>query len=80
MSQSTRGWAVADLSQAFTLIGGDEEILAVAHLVLTLTSLDGVSGVLLAIEGNPVAATVGEGALMSRPLTADDFADPIGGA
>lgn len=74
------GVVIADLSQAFTLIGGDEEILAVGQLVLTLTSLDGVSGVLLAIEGSPVAAPVGEGALVSRPLTADDFAGPIGGA
>lgn len=71
---------LVDLSQAFTLIGGDEEILAVGQLVLTLTSLDGISGVLLHIEGDPVAAPVGEGALVSRPLTADDFAGPIGGA
>lgn len=74
------GVVIVDLSQAFTLIGGDEEILAVGQVVLTLTSLDGVSGVLLSIEGNPVAAPVGEGALVSRPLTADDFVGPIGGA
>ena len=70
--------AIVDLSSAFTLVGGDEEIRAVGQVVLTLTALDGITGVRLFIDGNPVAAPVGEGELVDRPLTADDFSGPIG--
>lgn len=72
------GVAIVDLSSAFTLVGGDEEIRAVGQVVLTLTSLDGITGVRFFIDGNPVAVPVGEGELVDRALTADDFSGRIG--
>lgn len=73
------GVATVDLSSSFTLVGGNEEILAVGQIVLTLSSLEGVAGVRLLIDGSPVAAPTGDGALVDRPLTPDDFAGLVGG-
>lgn len=73
------GVATVDLSSAFTLVGGGEEILAVGQIVLTLASLEGVEGVRLLIDGTPVNAPVGEGELVDRPLTSEDFTVVRGG-
>ena len=65
--------ATVDLSNAFTLVGGDQEILAVAQIVATLSSLDGIDGVRFAIEGSPRPAPVAAGELADRPLVPGDF-------
>jgi spore germination protein GerM len=47
---------------------------AVAQLVLTATSLQGVDGIQLTIGGDPVEAPLPTGELTSAPLTAADYA------
>ncbi|HZB21324.1 MAG TPA: GerMN domain-containing protein, partial [Blastococcus sp.] len=47
---------------------------AVAQLVLTATSLQGVDAVQLTIGGEPVEAPLPTGELTSAPLTAADYA------
>jgi spore germination protein GerM len=71
--ETTDGTALVDLSNAFTLVGGDQEILAVAQIVATLSSLEGIGGVRFAIEGSPRPAPVAEGELVDRPLVPADF-------
>lgn len=71
----TDGIATVDLSRDFTLVGGDEEILAVAQIVATVAALDEVDGVVFAIEGALRPAPVAEGQLVERPLVPADFTD-----
>ena len=63
-----------NLSREFAAVGGDEEILAVAQIVLTATSVDGISRVALLLEGVPTDAPVADGALSIEPVGADDYA------
>jgi spore germination protein GerM len=65
--------ATVDLSPEFTLVGGDEEILAVAQIVATASAVEGVDGVILAIDGTRRNAPVAEGRLVERPLVPADF-------
>lgn len=67
------GIATVDLTEGFALVGGDEEILAVGQIVMTVGSLDGVDGVRFSLAGVPVSAPVGEGELTDRPLVPGDF-------
>ena len=67
------GVATVDVSRDFTLIGGDEELLAIGQIVLTTVAAPSVDGVVFTIEGAAVEAPTGEGALVERPLTAADF-------
>lgn len=67
------GIATVDLNTAFTLVGGDEEIMAVAQIVSTLGTMVGVDGVVLSIEGTRRPAPVAEGQLVERPLVPADF-------
>lgn len=72
------GTATVDLSRDFTLVGGNEEILAVGQIVATVASLADIDGVILSIEGVPRPAPVAEGRLVDRPLMPSDFAE-LGG-
>ncbi|HEX2073709.1 MAG TPA: GerMN domain-containing protein [Geodermatophilus sp.] len=51
---------------------------AVAQIVLTATSLDGVDAVRLTLGGEPVDAPLPSGELTSEPLTAEDYAVFLG--
>lgn len=64
-----------DLSRDFVAVGGEEEILAVAQIVLTATGLEDVSAVSFEIEGLPTGVPVSTGALSTEPVSADDYAD-----
>lgn len=66
-----------DLSREFAVVGGEEEILAVAQIVLTATSFDGIDLVALQLEGVPTAAPVANGALSIEPVGAADYASLI---
>ncbi len=66
-----------DLSGDFVAVGGEEEILAVAQIVLTATSLEDVSSVLFLIEGLPTGVPVAGGALSTDPVGPDDYLDLI---
>lgn len=69
----TDGTARVDLSADFTAVGGQEEIFAVAQIVITLTSLPQVDGVTFAIDGADVAVPTGDGSVADSPLTPRDY-------
>lgn len=70
--------ASLDLSGEFVAVGGEEEILAVAQIVLTVTSLEGISAVLFELEGIPTGVPVAGGALSTDPVDAVDYAELVG--
>jgi spore germination protein GerM len=72
------GTASLNLSGDFASVGGEEETLAVAQIVLTVTSVDGVSGVEFQLEGVPTDVPVAGGALSVDPVGADQYDDLIG--
>lgn len=67
------GVATIDLSRQFTQVGGDEEILAVGQVVLTMCELGAIDSVLFIIGGFPTAVPVADGALTDRPVGVDDY-------
>jgi spore germination protein GerM len=66
--------ATIDLSVPAGAPSGAAGRRAVAQLVLTATSLEGVDAVALTIGGDPVEAPLPTGELTSAPLTAADYA------
>lgn len=67
-----------DLSRDFASVGGEEEVLAVAQIVLTATSIEGVDQVVFALDGVPTEVPVGDGALSAGPVGVDDYSSLIG--
>jgi hypothetical protein len=65
--------AVIDLSAAFVEVGGQEQILAVAQVVLTATAVPGVGRVRFLLEGQPVEIPRADGTLSSESLGASDY-------
>jgi hypothetical protein len=68
------GGAVVDLSRTFVDLGGEEQILAVAQLVLTATAVPGVDRVRFALDGAELEVPGADGTLVRGPLTAGDYA------
>jgi hypothetical protein len=68
------GVATIDLSGDFAAIGGQEQILALAQLVFTAASAQGVLGVRLSLDGKPVEVPRGDGTLTQEPLRPSDYA------
>lgn len=68
------GTAHIDLSGGFVEVGGEEQILAVAQLVLTATEVPGIERARFALEGVNVEVPTADGTLVPGPLTADDYA------
>jgi hypothetical protein len=66
--------ATIDIGQPTGAPSGAASRRAVAQLVLTATSLQGVDAVQLTIDGDPVEAPLPTGALTSAPLRAADYA------
>lgn len=66
-----------DLSSEFAAVGGGEEILAVAQIVLTATSVEGIDLVALQLEGVPTDAPVASGALSIEPVSAADYSSLV---
>jgi hypothetical protein len=66
--------AVIDLSGALVEVGGPEQILAVAQLVLTATAIPGISQVRFLLEGQAVEVPRSDGTLTSETLRATDYA------
>lgn len=66
--------AVIDLSSDFAEVRGEEQVLAVAQVVYSVTGVVGVDGVRLLLEGRAVEVPTGEGTLTERPLARADFA------
>jgi hypothetical protein len=63
-----------DVTESLTGVDGEEQILALAQLVFTLTGLPGVNGVSFARDGRPVEVPTGDGELRGGPLRRQDFA------
>lgn len=74
------GVPVVDVAESFAQIEGEEEILALAQLVFTLTGVPEVDGVAFALSGRVVEVPTGDGTLKSGPLSRQDFAAvaPVG--
>ncbi|MDQ4068482.1 MAG: GerMN domain-containing protein [Actinomycetota bacterium] len=74
------GVPLIDVTDAFGDVDGEEQILALAQLVFTLTALPGVDGVSFALDGRPVEVPTGDGALKRGPIRRDDFSAvaPVG--
>lgn len=66
-----------DLSQEFAAVGGEEEVLAVAQIVMTATSIEGIELVAFQLEGVPTDVPVANGALSDDPVGAGDYASLV---
>jgi hypothetical protein len=73
LASLTGGTATVDAVGAADVPIGRETRVAVAQVVLTATSLPGVSSVRLLVDGAPVAAPLPSGRLTDEPLTAADY-------
>lgn len=67
------GVADLDLTSAFAEVGGQDQILAVAQVVYTATSVPGVTAVTFALDGKPVEVPGGDGTLLHGPVTRANF-------
>lgn len=68
------GTATIDLSTGEASPSERESRRAVGQIVLTATSLPGVRGVRLTLDGEPLEAPLPSGELTSAPLTVEDYA------
>lgn len=66
-----------DLSREFAAVGGEEEVLAVAQIVMTATSMEGIDLVAFRLEGVPTDVPVANGALSDDPVGAEDYGSLI---
>lgn len=67
------GVPLIEVTDSFSEIELDEQILALAQLVFTLTGLPGVEGVSFALSGRPVEVPTGDGTLKQGPLRREDY-------
>jgi hypothetical protein len=65
--------AIVDLSGALVEVGGQEQILAVAQIVLTATAVPGVGQVRFLLEGQAVEIPRADGTLTAETLRATDY-------
>lgn len=65
--------AVIDLSSPFAQARSEDQVLAVAQFVYTVTGLPGVEAVAITVDGEPIEVPTQEGALKSGPLRRSDF-------
>ncbi len=65
--------AVVNVGEAFSGIGVQEQILALAQLVYTATELPGVTSVQVQLNSAPAAVPRGDGTLSRVPLRRSDF-------
>lgn len=67
------GVARIDLDQRVSELSGEEQLLAVAQIVCTLTGRPGVGQASFSLEGVPLAVPRGDGALGTSPVARDDY-------
>ena len=67
------GVASIDAPPSFEALGGQDQIVAAAQLVFTLTGLPGVSGVDFLVGGQPTQVPTAGGSLSQGPLTRADY-------
>ncbi|HET7652998.1 MAG TPA: GerMN domain-containing protein [Acidimicrobiales bacterium] len=76
---TAEGVATLDIGSLLDGVTGQEQILAFAQLVLTATDAAGVDSVTFERAGRRVEAPTVDGTLVSRPLTAGDYAPLLTG-
>lgn len=70
----TAGQAIVSLTSPLTTAASNDEVLAYAQIVCTLTALSTVDGVTFTSDGTPVAVPRADGSLVQSPLTLADYA------
>jgi spore germination protein GerM len=70
---AARGVATVDLRSGFTALGAEQQLLAVAQIVCTLTGRPGVGQVTFSLDGDPVDVPRGDGSTRSNPVARDDY-------
>jgi spore germination protein GerM len=73
------GILTVDLDNGIRGVQGDGARLAFGQMVCTVDALDGVEGVVFAIEGDPVYPLMGDGETSSAPLTCASYDNLLGG-
>ncbi len=68
------GIARVDLLSQVSALPADEQLLAVAQIVCTLTARPGVGQVSFTLEGARLAVPKGDGSLVNSPVARDDYA------
>ena len=67
------GLATVELTEAFTELPGDQQLLALAQITCTLTAQSGVSRVQFELDGERIDVPVQGGSLVERPVTRADY-------
>lgn len=62
-----------DLSSDFAAVGGEEELLAVAQVVLSVTEVEGVEAVVFELEGVQTDVPLPNGVLTDEPVSGSDY-------
>lgn len=70
---SSRGVALVDLASSFADLPSQDQSVAIAQLVFTLTGQAGIGRVSFTLDGQPVEVPRGDGALTTDPLAREDF-------
>lgn len=70
--------AFVDLSREFATVGGEEEILAIAQIVLTLTAVDEVERVGFLLNGVATNVPLPDGALSDAPVSGSAYLTLVG--
>jgi spore germination protein GerM len=68
------GVATVELSSRFSSVPVDDQLLALAQIVYTVTTRPGVGRVSFTLEGAPVEVPRGDGSLTSDSVARDDYA------
>jgi spore germination protein GerM len=69
------GVATIDLSEAFFSVSGQEQTLATAQVVLTVTTVPEITRVRFEVDGEPIDVPRADGTLAPGSVTAADYAE-----
>ena len=70
-----RGVATVELTEAFGDVRSEEQLLALAQLIYTLTERPGLGGVAFTLGGEEVSVPVPDGSAIVGPVARDDLPD-----
>jgi hypothetical protein len=76
----SRGTATVDLGPRFTALSGEDQVIALAQLVYTVTGRPGVGLVRFTLDGRPTEVPRANGELTAGPVSRDDYSAvaPVG--
>jgi spore germination protein GerM len=72
------GIASVDLATVFSSLGSDDQLLAIAQMVCSLTLRPGVGQVSFTLQGAPIAVPRGSGSITDEPVSRDDYRRLLG--